>query len=513
MKNVKILFINVILLTATSLLIRTIGLTFQVYLSNTIGAAGMGIFQLIMSIYFLAITCSASGIRLATTRLVAEELGVGQNSGAKKAIRICMIYAVLLSITIATILYLSSGYIGTHWLCEPRTILSLRCLAFTLPFVAMSSVLGGYFTAVRRAIKVASVQIAEQVIKISITVVFLTVSLSKGLEYICLSIVIGSCIGEFFSFLLLYFLYIFDIRRYKSKGNISHDLISRMFYIVLPISLSAYVTSGMRTVQQLLIPSGLKKSGASSEVALAAFGTIQGMVMPVLMFPSVLLGAVTELIVPELAECLACGSQKRLNYIINRVLKLNMFFSIYVMSVFLFFSNELCIAIYHNSNAALSIRILAPIIPIIYLDALVDAILKGVGEQASVMRYNIVESFLSVSLIYILLPRFAISGYFFTMMISRLLNFSLSVNRLVKVSDLNISTSSIIKAIICAVGSLNLSNLFYYMMKYGIKLFAVSLPVRISMAIIVYFILLRLFSCITHDDILWFKSIFSSKER
>lgn len=508
MRRVKVLFINVIILTATSLLMRTIGIFFQVYLSNKIGSAGIGLFQLILSVYYLAVTLATSGIRLAVIRLVAEELGLGRNFGAKRAVHNCLAYATLFSTAAAITLYLSSQFIAENWLCDARTLLSLRCLAFCLPFVAISSVFSGYFTAVRRAVKAASVQFVEQLVKISVTVACLSAFMHMGLEYLCLGMVIGMCIGEVSSFSLLFCLYHLDIRRYKTGNKVAQNLILRMLYIAVPIALSAYITSIIRTVQHLLVPFGLKQSGASSENALATYGTIHGMVIPVLMFPSVLLDTISDLIVPELAECQARGSIKRLNYIINRVFKLGMLTSICVMFIFLKFSNELGYAIFKSANASHFIKILAPIIPIMYLDTIVDGILKGIGEQISSMRYNIIDALVSVALIYVLLPKFAIAGYIFTVFFARILNFLLSIKRLTKVTGFKVSVSTLIKAFFCILASLTISSIFFHLIQVAFKINNPPLFFLISFVTILYFLLLRMLSCVTHDDLLWFKAIF-----
>ena len=68
---------NAFILTATSLLLRTVGMFFRVYMSGKIGAEGMGLYQLIFSIYVLASTFATAGISTAVTRLVAEESGRG----------------------------------------------------------------------------------------------------------------------------------------------------------------------------------------------------------------------------------------------------------------------------------------------------------------------------------------------------------------------------------------------------------------------------------------------------
>ncbi len=61
-------------------------MAFRVYLSNKIGAEGMGLFQLIMSINIVCQTLAISGIRVTMTRLVAEELGKGNNHIVKNIV-------------------------------------------------------------------------------------------------------------------------------------------------------------------------------------------------------------------------------------------------------------------------------------------------------------------------------------------------------------------------------------------------------------------------------------------
>ena len=81
MKRIKIIFINVLFVTATTLLLRTIGLMFQVYLSNKIGPEGMGLFQLILSVYYLSVTLAVAGIRLQSSAWWPKKLA-GNRPGA-----------------------------------------------------------------------------------------------------------------------------------------------------------------------------------------------------------------------------------------------------------------------------------------------------------------------------------------------------------------------------------------------------------------------------------------------
>lgn len=509
MKKIKVFFINIVLLTATSLLLHTINITFRVYLSNKLGPSGIGLYQLIMSVFMLAITFSISGIKLATTRLVAEELGIGNHYGAKKAMHRCLAYSILFGVASAMVLYTSADYIGIHWLNEEKTILSLHLLAFSLPFIAMSSVLSGYFIAVRRIFKSATVQILEQLVSIGFTVALLTAMLPKGIEYACAAIVIGTALSELASFLLLFFLYLHDSRRYRSDGKTSRHLTGRMLKISLPIAFSTYIRSGLSTIEHLLIPSGLRKSGASSDSALITYGTIHGMVMPILMFPSAFLTALADLLVPELAESNILEKNVRIHYIIGRVFHLTLLFSIGVMGALFCYSQQLGMAIYQSREAAYYLRLLAPLVPIMYLDTTVDAVLKGLGYQINSMRINILDSLISVILVYFLLPAYAINGYLITIYATETINFVLSFCKLVSVTKFRPNIfSCILKPVFCILSAVGCSNAFWYALGVSFSSPAFSAVAHISLAAVVYFLLLYLLSCITRDDLHWFRSIF-----
>ncbi|MHC1694189.1 MAG: polysaccharide biosynthesis C-terminal domain-containing protein [Eubacteriales bacterium] len=528
MKRIRLLLVNLIILTSTSILLRTIGLSFNVYISGKLGAAGMGLFQLISSMYYMFLTFALSGVRLGVTRLVAEEVGLGRNRGALRALKLSLTYALIFSTTACAALFFSAQPVGTGLLGDYRTVLSLRVLALTMPPLALSSVLCGYFSAVRSVIQPSAVHITEQLVKIGACVGFLSVLLPMGLEYACAAVALGMLVGEIISLILLALTgRIHTTRLSKNRlGLLSPPpfdpdaviqtdkkipegkLLRRLLHIAVPVALSAYVTSAMRTVQQLLIPYGFKKSGATGEAALATYGTIQGMVFPLLMFPSVLLDAVAEIIVPELAECRARGDDKRLSYMVTRVFNLGLLCSVCVTFIFLRFSDSLGTQIYDSADASRYIRLLAPIIPIMYLDSIVDAMLKGVGQQVRSMRYNIAESVIGAGLLFLLLPRFAVNGYIFVLYFSRMFNFVLSAARLTKTAGLRVDLPSLGKSLFCIAGSISVCDIMFRLA--GIQ--EGAMYAQIAVASLLYLILLRVLSCIKSEDIRWAKGIFSASK-
>lgn len=441
MKRSKRFFMNGILLGCTTVFLRGATLLFNVYITNIIGAEGIGLFGLIMSVYMLATTIASSGAYLATIRLVTEEGAMHCDGGVKKAMRVCMCYTAFFGVSAALLLFFFARPIGLYWLCDNRTVRSLYLLSFSLPFVAMSSAMSGYFVAVRRVIKSASAQIFEMLIKMAVTFFALSVFAGKGVEYACMAVIGGGSIAEICSFCYLFCLYQWEKKKETNQREKEKRYTKRLLGVALPIAISSYLRSGLVTLEHLLVPVGLKKFGASASASLAQYGVVHGMVMPLLLFPAAVLGAFSGLLVPELTEFQKVGNEKGIRRIATRAMQTTFLFSIGAAGIFFVFADELGQAVYHSGDASLFIRFLAPLVVVMYSDGVVDSMLKGLNRQVHSMGFNIIDSAVSVMLIYTMLPRFGVNGYVAVIFITELLNAYLSLRCLIKTTDFNLSFS------------------------------------------------------------------------
>lgn len=439
MKRAKQFFVNGIMLALTSVFLRGSGLAFNVYITRQIGAEGMGLFGLIMSVYMLANTVATSGAYLAATRMVTEEMTLGQERGMQKAMGVCLAYALFFGLLSASLLFFFAPIIGVYWLCDERTIKPLCYLSISLPFVALSAAINGFFAACRKVIKSATAQVLEILIKVILTVVFLHFSAGKGVESACVAIVAGGSLAEIFSFLYLFCMYYAQKRKLTNGREGQKRYFYRFSHFALPIAISSYVRSGLVTLEHILIPAGLKRYGASGTASLAQYGVVHGMVMPLLLFPASILGAFSGLLVPELTEFQTKGNQFQIKRVASRALQKTLRFSVGASGLFLGFGHELGMVFYKSGDAGMFISVLAPLTVVMYMDGVVDSMLKGLGQQMHSMRYNIIDSALSVCLIYFLLPRFGVGGYVAVLFVAELLNAFLSFNRLIRVTDCGFS--------------------------------------------------------------------------
>ena len=72
------------------------------------------------------------------------------------------------------------------------------------------------------------------------------------------------------------------------------------------------------------------------------------------------------------------------------------------------------------------LRILSPLIIIMYLDIVIDGILKGLDAQVSVMAINVIDCIISIGFIYFFVPILGFSGYIISIFISEVIDFTLS---------------------------------------------------------------------------------------
>ncbi len=448
MKKIQRFFLNAMIMTATALLMNAVGVWFNLYISGKIGAEGMGVFQLIMSVYSFTVTFAASGINLASTRLVAEE-AASPNGNVKGAMRRCFGYALLFGGAASLFLFFAAPFIGETCLGSVQTVRPLKTMALSMPFIAMSCALNGYFTAVGRVAKSAASQIFEQFLKISLSIVGLTFLMPPGLEYACLAITGSGVIAEGLSFVSSLVLYLGDSRGFRRKGAPKNRLTGRLFGIALPMAMSSYLRSGLATVKNLLVPVRLQAGGLAAGASFAVFGAVHGIALPVILFPAAFLNSFSSLIVPEIAQRHSRGQS--ISHLIQRMFALNLCCSIGVCGVLFAFSHEIGAAVSQNPDVGVYIRLLAPVIPVMYLDTAVDCMLKGMDEQLSVMRYNVADAAISMVLVYLLLPVLGIKGYILVIVLSEVFNFSLSLGRLIRVAKFEVDiTERVVKPLLCA---------------------------------------------------------------
>lgn len=488
------IFYNALLLTGVNLLLRLVSTGFQVYLSGKIGAAGIGLLQLVLSVGGMALTAGMAGIRTATMYITAEELGKKRPENVRWALSGCIKYSLLCSTAVAVLLFFLSPKIAADWIGQPGIHGVVRLFAFFLPVNCLTGVMVGYFTAANRIRTLAAVEVAEQVITMGTTIALLQIIFNGDPVQACGIVVLVSGLGGCFTLLCLLYLRCRERAAYGASISVRR----RLWETAVPLALADDLKSGISTAENLMVPKRLalcQKIGDS----LAAFGVVCGMVFPVLMFPVAILFGLAELLIPELARCAAAGSEKRIRYLAKRSLRLAMLYGCFFCGLLYLLGEDLCFWLYDNREAGKYLRWFALLAPMLYCDAITDAMIKGLGQQTACVRYNILTSGLDVLFLYLLLPAYGMEGYFFSFLVTHLINFALSVRRLLKLTGRLIPLWTVLLTALATGLSIFLANSLRNPFLCG------------GAYILLLGSLLCLFRVVSREDVYWIRGLIKKK--
>ena len=440
------IFYNALLLTGVNLLLRFVSTSFQVFLSGKIGAAGIGLLQLVLSVGSLSMTVGTGGIRTATMYLCAEVVGQKRTGSMIWVLSGCILYSIALSSVVGFLLYFFAPQIAAGWIGDDSTVGAIRLLAGFLPVNCLCGVMIGYFTGVNRIGTLAAVEVVEQLFSMLSTVLLLNFWAGNNTVSACLAVILGSGMGACLTLLSLLFL------KWKEHQEIGERICVRkkLWETAVPLAIADDAKAGISTTENLMVPKRLALY-PGTENPLAAFGMVCGMVFPVLMFPAAILFGLAELLIPELARCNAAGSTARIRHLAERSLLLALIYGSFCGGILFLSAESLCAKLYSTPEAGKYLQMFAILAPMLYCDAITDAMTKGLGQQKICVRYNIITSALDVIFLFILLPEYGMAGYFASFLITHLLNFCLSIRLLLKMVGKVIQLKTVLLCVLSAI--------------------------------------------------------------
>lgn len=424
---------NAVILAVTGLILRLAGVLFKVWLADTVKSEGIGLYSLVFSVYMLAATFATAGVSTAVTRLVAEEERNGRKaifSVMRKAVIITLLVALL---TTAVIFFLAKP-IALYILKDERTVLALKILSFSLPFMGLSSCARGYFIARRKTVQPSAVQLLEQAVRIAVTVVTVKLFAHKGLSYTAAAVLLGDTLAEFVSFLVNWLLYRHDVKELP-LGKTADGVLKRILHIALPITGTSYLSSALHTAENILIPLRLSLFYGNKVRGLELFGAVRGMALPLLFFPASFLTSLSTMLIPEVSEAKSLGNTLKVRETVLYAVKTTLILSTLITCGFLFNAEDLGWTVYGDRDVGQIILILSPIVPLMYLESVTAGLLKGLDKQVNMLKFNSFDSVLRIASVFCLLPLFGIKAYLGIMIVSNCFTSCLSARCLFKTTQ------------------------------------------------------------------------------
>lgn len=500
----KVLFLkNALILTVTALLLRFVGIFFRVWLAAKIGAEGMGLYQVIFSVYVLASTFATSGICTAVTRMATERLAVRDKAGARRVLKISVVLSTLIAGITSALIIGFARPISLYLICDGRAEASLKILCLSLPFMGICSCIKGYFLARRSTVPSSVSQMTEQLVRILVIVLLIGKFAHLGLSAAAAAVLAGDAAGEAAGALFIYLLYKLDIKKVSGTAEQSmrrRGALREMLRIAVPISAGRYLHTALRTVENLITPTCFSRYTASKSTALEQFGMIKGMALPLLMFPASLLSSVSTLLVPEMTEAMAKNDIRAIRAAVDKVLYITALLSFLITGIFFTASGQIGKAVYGSGSVGYLIRALSPLIPFMYIDLIADGILKGLDQQNILLRNNVADSFVRIILVILLVPRFGMNGFLGVMLFSNLFTSILSVIRILRVTGVRFNASVyFFKPLVAVFAASAVTDYLCRPLRENCFLFIVAVACGVTA---LYFMLMTLFGGIKSEYLL-----------
>ena len=433
----KMAFITgTLLLTSTGFICRILGFFYRIFMSRTIGAEGLGIYNMVHPIFSICFAVCAGSIQTALSQYVAAN----QTRG-RAVFRTGLVIAMGMSFLLAWGIYGNAGFLAEKLLLEPRCAPYLPVMAVSVPFAALHACINGYYYGMQKARVPAFSQVAEQVIRMGAVFLIASIWLESGRQITVSLAVYGHLIGEMASAVFTVFCLGFfppckdgDSRRAPAIPLSFGATAAPLMALALPLMGNRLILNVLGSAEAIWIPNKLMSSGLTNSEALSVYGVLTSMALPFILFPSAITNSMAVLLLPTVAEAQADGNEARISSMISMSLRYSCYMGVLCIGIFTIFGNQLGVSVFHDQNAGTYITILSWLCPFMYLATTMGSILNGLGRTSSTFFQNVSAMVIRLAFVLFAIPRYGILGYLWGMLVSELalaLMSFLAVKRLV----------------------------------------------------------------------------------
>lgn len=418
----KKLFIKeTLILTCAGLMARLMGFFYRIFLSQTIGAQGMGIYQLLMPVQTLVMAVTTTGVQTAISRLAAKSLALGRQKDARDLFTIGTVFAFLSSAAVSLLLYKNADFFAVQILKEPQTGSLIQLLALSFPLSTLHTCINSFSFARKKTGVPSFIQLIEQIIRVGGSYLLYLIFLSEGKEITPVIAVGGTLSGECSAVLLSLFFIgrNFQIYHYTpfKIGNPLNNF-RKIFEMSFPITLNRVLITLLGSIEVVLIPQQLRRFGLSPSDALSVYGVFTGMAMPLILFPSTITNSASVVLMPSIAELQALGHKKRILYVTSQVSRFCLLLGIGSCAFFFLFGSQLGTFLFRSPTAGNYIHTLAFICPFLYLNVTLSSILNGLGRPGTCLIHNVICVSIRILFVLFTIPLLGIRGYLYGILFS-----------------------------------------------------------------------------------------------
>ena len=422
------LITGTLLMTAAGVLSRIIGFFYRIFLSRTIGAEALGIYQLIGPVFSLCFALTASSIQTSISKFVGDAIGGCKDSlcGEKKARAYLILGLVLscgLSILTGIFMYFNADWIAVRFLGEARCAPLLVLLTYSLLPCCIHACINGYYYGRKNAFVPSLCQLIEQIARVGSVWIIFQITTEKDIPLTAFHAVCGLVIGEAAGLLVSMSALLREKRlprgSYTSDSVCNRTMTHTFLAMVIPLTINRLSVAFSTSLENLLIPQKLQLYGYSQADALSIYGILSGMTLSIILFPCVLTNSLSVLLLPAISEARGRSNENQIRRTTQKAIRLGLLLGFAFTILFLFTGDMIGNKLFHNALAGRFICRLAWLCPLMYITSLLNSILHGLGRPKQVLFVNLLACLIRIGMIWFLVPAYGIGAYLWGLLLSQ----------------------------------------------------------------------------------------------
>ena len=302
---------GIFFLTLSNLLTKLCGLFLKVPLTNTLGDTGMAYFNLAYAVYKWFYMISTAGLPVAAAILTAKYAAEPDRQHRTAILRrirnvtLCAFFAVGL---LGSLCMFFGAPLFAFLQGAEEAAPSIAVIAPALLFICITSALRGWYQGLECQVPTAVSQVAEAVGKLLCGLGFAALALKRGLPiYLVAAYAAGGLtVGCLLGMAVMLISHPTVVRHNDLNGGGStalsrREILSSLWKIALPVTLSASVMSLCDMLDSMIVIRRLCGAGMDSQSALSLYGNYTALAVPMFNLPPILIYPLTTALIPVIS--------------------------------------------------------------------------------------------------------------------------------------------------------------------------------------------------------------------
>lgn len=466
-----------LILLLAGIINRMLGFIPRIALPRIIGAEGVGLYQLGYPFFIVLVTVITGGIPLAVAKMVAEAEGEGRPEQSRRILHTGLALSLTLGIMFTFVALFSASWVSSVLLTDKRVYYTFVSMTPMIAIAAVSAVYRGYFQGRQNMIPSAFSSVLESIIRIFFMLWFSWMLLPKGIAFAAAGAMLGVTVGEVAGMLALLWQYYYISQKDKkaapppagpaipapeaassAAGDESTDnslpVLKRLVGISVPVTAGRLIGSFSYLLESIITVRSLALAGIAAAAATAGYGSLQGMVIPLLLLPGVLSSSLAVSLVPSLSEAAARNDLPTIHKRMHQALRLAMVTGAPFAAVMYILAVPLCTLMYGNAaDTAPMLRMMAPFAVFLYVQAPLQAALQAMDRPGRALINTLIGAVVKIFLILLLAsrPEYGIRGAIAAIIVNSLLVTLLHGYSVVRLTGMSLRWSDPLKIITATI--------------------------------------------------------------